>query len=1304
MDKTQSSEDRYRDRLEALEKKLNATITGNTKATQKVIDYIALKIAAGDTKSFTSGEKDFHVAHTGAIENALVKLSKQHEVSVVANKNLSDINSGIKSIKNVTEKLLELNLKNVVDQKKLDAENRKATKELQDIYNKAKRNHPRSARDSTIRKPISSVEKEEYKKSDEEYERIRKSHRSAVEKEKAYAKMDSSSGVTPAPRGESFSEFSARINKDKNEKQPKTERVKDSKKEPKSQKEKTVKELEGDIKTRQQELANDVNEKVKGTLTSAMSGITGVIGSQLPMLGALFSGIRSTYNSISNLHKWFTDRKEKVAELARWKQQLTHLQKQEKRSQETNTHLKNIETILGGNKAESYLNDYKGKVSKSESLAHTMLGNIGGKEGTKKGGFLKGIASSVLSSLIPDWLQGALAGGAGVGFMAKVTSIFKGIFSFLKKTLPVLGKLNKLYSVYAAFKGMGDKSLTGGREDKKFAAGMSHMASALTFGIVSPKSIYDTTAKLSGESTSSENQHIEKEDHPKNAWDKILSDVDKKQGKPITPPVKTEKIEKTEKPNYSKTGAPKTLKDGFSNFMEGIGTLIFGPEAHADERLPRASKAGKGGDGTEQAVEGVDKVEQARLGIESANKLKHVKHLATAGAIVGGVGGVSKGLSHVEEAKEAAEATEKVVENVDKVEQARSAAESISKHTTEIKELKGKLGNYGQHLSKGSELVSGSKTIGKIGEFSEKMGPILGAGVSIFNIAKAKKEYDEGEITGKEKNKKEWGAVGGAAGGLGLTSIVESILSPYLAGLAATGAGAIPAAIIAAGSSVLAFGIGAFLGDKAVGEIAGKFGSDKKKAVKEGGEHAKKKAGVGETLSSLVFGTEAHADERLPRSEKGSSVDAKKQTLLTERVEAKKEILAQKDTDIKNKMADSVLAINRSTKNSVTVLSSIDGILITVRDLCKKFVEAIPAFLFGPEAKADERLPKGAKPPTNAKQPAVTTPKSLNDDQVGKNTSNDAVNKGDKHFWDSWFGGDKKTTTPTSPNSSKTGGDGVVSLKGDKKTYNGKSTKSSDQNQLAVFNSFKKAGLSDAQAKALTSEVGRENNYQDKFLFGSHTDSANGAKNSGIMSWQKDRAVALNSYLKSKNLLNADGSMKKGQETLDAQAEFVVKEMRETKRFSKTKEGFLNNPNVDKETARNLLQKNYVVYGPGRERLNSFDAQLERNLANSTSNQSPNVAQKPTPPTPKTLVSAKKDATGHELTAKNKAISTKKKEEKKIVQNNLIQNNNTKSKDKKASISKIPGSGARNPNVSDGLLMAASTGALNDYLKMSYSV
>ena len=59
-----------------------------------------------------------------------------------------------------------------------------------------------------------------------------------------------------------------------------------------------------------------------------------------------------------------------------------------------------------------------------------------------------------------------------------------------------------------------------------------------------------------------------------------------------------------------------------------------------------------------------------------------------------------------------------------------------------------------------------------------------------------------------------------------------------------------------------------------------------------------------------------------------------------------------------------------------------------------------------------------------------------------------------------------------------------------------------NQNIKKVYSAFIKAGFSPNQAKALTAEVGRENAYQSKYIFGHHTDMANSADNLGFFSWQ----------------------------------------------------------------------------------------------------------------------------------------------------------------------------------------------------------
>jgi len=127
----------------------------------------------------------------------------------------------------------------------------------------------------------------------------------------------------------------------------------------------------------------------------------------------------------------------------------------------------------------------------------------------------------------------------------------------------------------------------------------------------------------------------------------------------------------------------------------------------------------------------------------------------------------------------------------------------------------------------------------------------------------------------------------------------------------------------------------------------------------------------------------------------------------------------------------------------------------------------------------------------------------------------------------------------------------------------------------AVYDAYRKAGLSEAQARAMTAEVGRENGFQSKYIFGTHSDPANKATNVGLMSWQGDRRPALLAHLQSKGRIDKDGRIIPGQETIDAQAEFSVGELRSGKYNVK---GFLDNENVDPETAARVLGRNYIKW------------------------------------------------------------------------------------------------------------------------------
>lgn len=138
-----------------------------------------------------------------------------------------------------------------------------------------------------------------------------------------------------------------------------------------------------------------------------------------------------------------------------------------------------------------------------------------------------------------------------------------------------------------------------------------------------------------------------------------------------------------------------------------------------------------------------------------------------------------------------------------------------------------------------------------------------------------------------------------------------------------------------------------------------------------------------------------------------------------------------------------------------------------------------------------------------------------------------------------------------------------------------KLSKKQEDNQMMVYQSFRNAGLSDAQSRAMTAEVGRENSYQDKYLFGGHNDPANNEYNLGMFSWQKERGKKLYKHLDKKGFIK-NGKIVQSQEALDEQARFSVNEINTDPSYKRTKEQFLKNPNVDYNKANEVLGNNYI--------------------------------------------------------------------------------------------------------------------------------
>ena len=133
----------------------------------------------------------------------------------------------------------------------------------------------------------------------------------------------------------------------------------------------------------------------------------------------------------------------------------------------------------------------------------------------------------------------------------------------------------------------------------------------------------------------------------------------------------------------------------------------------------------------------------------------------------------------------------------------------------------------------------------------------------------------------------------------------------------------------------------------------------------------------------------------------------------------------------------------------------------------------------------------------------------------------------------------------------------------------------STQNMQMVLQALKNAGLSDNQARILGAEIGRENGFQSRYLWGYHSDPANKAKNIGLISWQGSRAAALEKRLSQAGLLK-NGKMVQSQEALDVQAKFLVDEIKNNSGYAETRKKFLENPNVDYATGTRVLGRNFI--------------------------------------------------------------------------------------------------------------------------------
>lgn len=147
-------------------------------------------------------------------------------------------------------------------------------------------------------------------------------------------------------------------------------------------------------------------------------------------------------------------------------------------------------------------------------------------------------------------------------------------------------------------------------------------------------------------------------------------------------------------------------------------------------------------------------------------------------------------------------------------------------------------------------------------------------------------------------------------------------------------------------------------------------------------------------------------------------------------------------------------------------------------------------------------------------------------------------------------------------------------------------TDQTTRNMLKVYQAFMNTGvLTDKQARYLTAEVGRENDFKNSGLYGSHTDKNNGQKNTGMISWQKSRAVNLEKYLSSQGLMDSSGNIKQTQDALDAQARFLVNEIFNDKSYTKSKNAL--SKNVGYSELSKIVGKNTIGWDYDGNKINA---------------------------------------------------------------------------------------------------------------------
>ena len=131
------------------------------------------------------------------------------------------------------------------------------------------------------------------------------------------------------------------------------------------------------------------------------------------------------------------------------------------------------------------------------------------------------------------------------------------------------------------------------------------------------------------------------------------------------------------------------------------------------------------------------------------------------------------------------------------------------------------------------------------------------------------------------------------------------------------------------------------------------------------------------------------------------------------------------------------------------------------------------------------------------------------------------------------------------------------------------------------YKSFKDLGLSDKQSAVVTAEIGRENGFNPKYIFGGHLDLS-GRSNVGALSWNGDRSKKYISHMAQAGLIDPKtNSIVRSPETIKATAQYILSEMASPQYRGKLK-NFFGNPEADDRILSHEVGRSYIGWAEGQ--------------------------------------------------------------------------------------------------------------------------